>query len=312
MLRRKLWIIIAVVVLSVTTAIVQGRQQGERGQRGQQAPPPPQMNVQMIKPGLWAILVPGSNTIAVRVTDEGVILVDDMVTPNYEGIVEKLKTFTDKPVKYIINTHHHADHTGGNAKFAASVHPEIIGHKNARAHFVGNSPSPVPGAMMVTIADEGAVYLGGAEVRMQYFGRGHTDGDIVVYFPDLKAVHMGDQFVVLDRPPVVDYAGGGSAIEMKKTLRKILNTLDIDVVIPGHGPISKKADVEQFIKNMDTLHTRMLESIRKGVPKDQTMVSQLKLDDLGWVNSTTGKPDPNALWARSITQYCDELIAANK
>jgi glyoxylase-like metal-dependent hydrolase (beta-lactamase superfamily II) len=111
---------------------------------------------------------------------------------------------------------------------------------------------------------------------------------------------------------VVDYAGGGSAIEMKKTLRKILNTLDFDVVIPGHGPISKRADVEQFIKNMDTLHTRMLELIRKGVPKDQTMVSQLKLDDLGWVNSATGKPDPNALWARSITQYCDELIAANK
>jgi glyoxylase-like metal-dependent hydrolase (beta-lactamase superfamily II) len=69
------------------------------------------MNVQMVKPGLWAILVPNSNSIAVRVTDDGVILVDDMVANNYDGIVAKLKTITDKPVKYIINTHHHSTHT---------------------------------------------------------------------------------------------------------------------------------------------------------------------------------------------------------
>ena len=161
---------------------------------------------------------------------------------------------------------------------------------------------------MVTFTDESAIYLGGVEVRMRYFGRGHTDGDAVVYFPDLRAVHMGDLFVVLDRPPIIDYNGGGSTLVWKQTLRNVLNKLDFDAVIPGHGPVSARADVERFITRLDTLHSRSIDLIRKGVLKEQ-LVSQLKLDDLNWVNAETGKVDPTVGWAMNIGPFYDELAA---
>jgi glyoxylase-like metal-dependent hydrolase (beta-lactamase superfamily II) len=269
------------------------------------------MNVEMVRPGLYAIMVPGSNSIAARVTNEGVILVDDMVIGNYDGIIEKLKTITDKPVKYIINTHHHADHTGTNPRFAASMQPQIFGHKNARKNMIGDSATPPQGVIFVTFTDEGSIHLGGAEVRMHYFGRGHTDGDTVVYFPDLRAVHTGDLFVVLDRPPSTDFAAGGTTLIWKQTLRNMLNKLDFDVVIPGHGPVATRTDVERFITRLDTLHTRVIELIRKKVPKDQ-IVSQVKLDDLNWVSTATGKTDPNSLWARGFSGFYDELAGSIK
>src|SRR5687767_10992418 len=107
---------------AIAVAIGQGRQGG---------PPPAQLSIEQVKPGLYAILNPGANTLAVRVTSEGVILVDDMFQQNYEQILALIKSVTDQPVKYVISTHHHGDHTGGNAQFLKTA--QIIGHKNARA-----------------------------------------------------------------------------------------------------------------------------------------------------------------------------------
>src|SRR5688500_19005328 len=184
---RKVTLTLLVAVAAIAVAIAQGREGGGQGRQGgaqgqqgsaqgrQGAAPPAQLTIQQVKPGLYAILNPGANTLAVRVTNEGVILVDDMFAQNYEQILALIKSVTDQPVKYVISTHHHGDHTGGNAQFLKTA--QIIGHKNARAAMTG--ANPLPGAPPLTLIDEAGINLGGAEVQLHHVGRGHTNGDTI-------------------------------------------------------------------------------------------------------------------------------------
>src|SRR6266852_990141 len=138
---------------------------------------PPQLTLNKVKDDLYVIVGDGGN-VAVYVTSEGVILVDDKFERNYADIQAKVKSVTDKPVKYVLNTHQHGDHTGGNEKLLPSA--EILIHKNARANMASTK---MPGLPRVTYTDETDVFLGGKEVRGRYFGRGHTNGDTIIYFP---------------------------------------------------------------------------------------------------------------------------------
>ena len=190
-------------------------------------PPAQPLTVEKISDDLHVIVGSGGN-VAVLSTSNGMIVVDDKFERNVPEILAKIKTISDKPVKYVLNTHHHGDHTGGNAKLMESP-VEIIAHKNARANMVKSSQ---PGQPRITFSDETAVYLGGKEVQARYVGRGHTNGDAIVYFPALKVVHTGDLFV--PGGPFVDYANGGSAVAWTNTIDEILK-LDFVTLIPGHG-----------------------------------------------------------------------------
>jgi glyoxylase-like metal-dependent hydrolase (beta-lactamase superfamily II) len=134
-----------------------------------------------------------------------------------------------------------------------------------------------------------------------YLGRGHTNGDTVIYFPDLKTVHTGD--LIIDAMPVIDYDAGGSAIEFVKTIDNLLK-MDFDTMIPGHGRVMKKDDVRAYRARFVEMNRRMRELARKKVPKDQVQ-AQLKLDDLGWGDSVS-----TSAWATSIGRYYDEMAAA--
>jgi cyclase len=279
-------------VAGVTVAVLGQGQQG--------APPPAPLRIEPVKPGLYAILNPGANTLAVRVTNDGVLLVDDMFEPNYDQIIALVKTVTPQPVKYVVSTHHHGDHTGGNVRFLQ--HATIVGHKNARAAMT-RGPKPLPGPPPVTFTTEAAIHVGGAEVQLHHLGTGHTNGDIVVYFPDLRVIAMGDLFVVLGRVPYVDYAGGGSTLGWLPTLENALK-FDFDTVIPGHGPVATRADLQKYKESLQTLHTRTRDLIRQGVPKDRYL-SKLKTDDLGW------NLDPATLFVRAAAGgFYDELQAS--
>src|SRR5271156_226129 len=191
---------------------------------------PPQLTISKVKDDLYDIVGDGGN-VAVYVTGEGVILVDDKYEQDHDQIVAKVKSVTPQPIKYILTTHHHSDHSGGNVTFEPAV--EIISTANARANIVNHKqPNAAPNMKpaQVTFTDETAVYLGGKEVRARYFGRGHTNGDAVVYFPALKLIHTGDLFTVgtssapVTITPLVDYAANGSVVEWTKTLDGILNS----------------------------------------------------------------------------------------
>jgi glyoxylase-like metal-dependent hydrolase (beta-lactamase superfamily II) len=240
--------------------------------------------IRLVRGGLYVIPGVGATSagnVAVRVTAEGVLIVDDKFEANFEEIVAKIRRVTPQPVRYVLNTHHHGDHTGSNARFMASA--EIVMHRNARANMVRLG---LPGAGRVAFGDEGSIFLGGAEVRMIHLGRGHTNGDAVIVFPDLRVVHTGDLVLEGQRQdgtrllPLIDAANGGSGREWLTTLDRLLD-IDFDVAIPGHGFLMTKADVRRFRQRLETLTTRVQDAIRSGVTKGQ-LAAAVRTDDLGW------------------------------
>ena len=224
--------------------------------------------------------VSGGN-VAVRVTDEGVVIVDDKFPHSFQMITDEVAKVTPQPIRYVLNTHHHGDHAGSNADFMRAA--EVIAHTNARANMVRNEQD---GAPRIVFSDETAVNLGGVEVQARHVGRGHTNGDAVVYFPDLRAIHTGDLFIWGERgdgsilTPFFDYGNGGSAVDWPATLDAVLE-LDFDTVIPGHGPILTKDEVHQFKRNFETMLTRARGLIGDGATR-VSLFDRLQTDDLGW------------------------------
>jgi len=243
--------------------------------------PPAKLTINKVKEDLYEIEGDGGN-VAALVTNEGVILVDDKFEQDYEGIMANVKSVTSQPVKYVITTHHHSDHSGGNVKFIASA--EIIStlnaHNNIVEHKQPNSPANMTPAR-VTFTDESVVFLGGKEVQARYYGRGHTNGDCVVYFPALKVLHTGD--LMAGGSPLIDYTGGGSVVEWTRTLDGALK-LDFDTVIPGHGPVTDKAGLLAYRNNVEKLRNRASGLIREG--KSQEDVGKVMASEFGWSPNT--------------------------
>jgi cyclase len=138
-------------------------------------------------------------------TSQGAIVVDDKFAADAPDIVAKVKTISDKPIRYILNTHQHGDHTGGNEALLAGG-AEIIISKQARANMVKGEQ---PGIPRLAFSDEQQVVLGGQEVIAKFLGRGHTNGDAVILFPGERVLHTGDLFVTTGAP-FCDTANGGS------------------------------------------------------------------------------------------------------
>jgi cyclase len=229
---------------------------------------------QKVKDNLYMISGEGGN-VAALITDEGVLLVDDMYDRNYAAVMGQVKALSDKPIRYVLNTHQHDDHSGSNAQMlAASV--EIIAHKNARINMIALKQ---PGAPRVTFTDEMQVHLGGKEIRTRHYGRGHTGGDAVIFFPELKVIHTGDLFLTRPTQPYIDYANGGSALEWTKALDEVLK-LDFDTIIPGHGPLSDRAGLLKWQTDFTAMRSRIGGMARQGKSKDE--ISQTLLKDFGW------------------------------
>lgn len=225
----------------------------------------PKLTISKVKGDLYEIEGDGGN-VGVLATSEGVILIDDKFDQDHDAIIAQVKTVTPQPIKYIITTHHHSDHSGGNAKFLPTA--EIISTTMARANIVEhkqpNAAETAPAR--VAFDHEMSVFLGGQEVRARYMGRGHTNGDAVIYFPALKVVHTGD--LMAGASPLIDYPGGGSVVEWTKTLDEALK-LDFDTVIPGHGAVTNKAGLKTYRDNVEKLRTRVSGLIKEGKSQDE-------------------------------------------
>lgn len=238
--------------------------------------------------------------VAVRVTDEGVILVDDKFAVNVPDIVRLVRTVTPQPIRYLVNSHFHFDHAGGDGPMLARG-VIIVDQKELRdsydrtrirTHAAGESPH-------IVFDDYGAIYLGGAKVEMFHFGAGHTRGDTIVYFPDLHVIHMGD--VVIEGMPHIDYTDGGSAPGMYDEILAMLK-LDWDYAIPGHGHVMTRAEVIDYARKLATMNARMLEIVRQGVPRDKAAAA-LRLDDLGWDHTRSTA----TFLANDVGGYYDEM-----
>lgn len=235
---------------------------------------------------LYVIDGAGCN-VAVYITNEGVILADDKYEYHYDELMADIRKLTSLPVKYVINTHYHADHSGGNTHFApagAIIVSTIRGRENILNKVQPGMPlSMVPAT--VTFESEIRIVLGGKEVRAYHYGPGHTGTDAVVYFPARNFVHMGDLIHIGDLnvgggAPLIDYNGGGTLGGWIKTLDTVMGTLRIDSVVPGHGPVGTKADIVVYRNLLEAVRENVGSQVRQG--KTETELKAYLIDKLNW------------------------------
>jgi glyoxylase-like metal-dependent hydrolase (beta-lactamase superfamily II) len=230
----------------------------------------------LVKTGLYTISGGGTNTL-LRLSANGLIVVDGKLPGNYDALLKKMRKISDQRVRVLINTDYREEHTGNNARFLADG-TQIIAHENVKDTLANYNP---PGGKVapptITYAKDYEMKIGGVEVRLMHFGNAHTNGDTVVYFPNLKVVAVGDLFASVPDP---DFSAGGSLVEWGAVLAQILK-LDFDIVVPAAGPAVGRAELEAFKTKLDTLAARATTLASKGVPKDDLM-AQIKTDDLGW------------------------------
>ena len=282
-MRRKEFLGVALMIavsLLTTAVLAQGPPGGGRGGKGGPKAGATVEKIRLLKPSLYMITGGGANTL-VRVTPEGLILVDtkNPGDDNYNRVMEEIKSVSNLPVKYVLNTHHHPDHVGTNQKFidAGATVIALEALKNNMAS--DGRTKDIPGRPTQTFAKDYVLKFGGAEVDAHFYGRGHTGDDTMVYFPDLKVVMVSDQ--MSDATPIVDFANGGSAVEFTRSLDGVLK-LDFEMAIPGRGEPKTRADVEAFRDKFASVVSRASDAIKAGATRE-TLASMVKTDDLGWM-----------------------------
>jgi cyclase len=226
--------------------------------------------------------------IGASVGEDGIVIVDDQYAPLADKIQAALKGITEKPVRFIINTHYHGDHTGGNAYFQKQA--PIIAHDNVRKRLesggaAGNGgaihmevkPSAKEALPIITFDHDVTVHLNGEDIRALYFPAGHTDGDSIIFFPKSNVVHMGDDFVTYGFP-FIDVDSGGSISGMIDGVEKVIAQVPADVkIIPGHGPVSNLDDVRAYLTMLKATRDVVAKALQEGKSLDQ--MKQAKLLD---------------------------------
>jgi glyoxylase-like metal-dependent hydrolase (beta-lactamase superfamily II) len=280
-----------------------GRQGGGRG--GGRGGPAAAPEIKQVTEGVYMVTGLGGNT-TVRVDPAGLIIVDtkNLGEPNYNQLMDLVKTVSQAPVKYVFVTHHHQDHSGNIASFQKAGVPVIV-HANLNKNLETYNPQQgKPEMAKITYTKDKKVKVGKATAEAHYYGRGHTNGDTFVWFPDVKVLSAGD--MITGTAPNADMAFGGSVVEWVSSLDKVLK-LPFTYVIPGHGndPLTR-AQVQEFRDKWNTILTRGIESVKKGTPKDQLLAS-IKVDDLGgWTMNSFAQP------ARLDPLYAELQAAAAK
>jgi cyclase len=208
--------------------------------------------------------------VSVFVTGSGVTLVDTKLAGWGQAMLDKIKTVTNKPVTTIINTHTHADHTGNNNLFGTGV--TFVAQANTKtnmekmAQFKDDNAKYLPSK---TFADTLTLGTGNERIDLHYFGNGHTNGDTWVYFPAQRVLQTGDMFAWRDAP-LCDRGNGGSCVDFPKTLAKALAAIkNVDDVIPGHSPIMKLKDLEEYQRYNADLVAETLAAKRAGKSVDE-------------------------------------------
>ncbi len=242
---------------------------------------------------VYMLQTPNAGNIGVSVGPDGILIVDDQYAPLADKIKAALKTLAEGKLKFVLNTHWHGDHTGGNAAFSPEA--PIIAHDNSRKRMTTDQKSefwkrttpasPKEALPVITFDHSLTVHFNGEEVSVIHFPRGHTDGDSIIFFTNSNVVHMGDHFFA-GRFPFIDLESGGTVIGFTKNVGDVIGKLPAGVkIIPGHGPLSTPDDLKLF-------HRMLLETtdiVRKKMAAGKTL-TEIKTEGLPeeWKSWGTG------------------------
>jgi len=252
--------------------------------QNQPPPPGPPPTLIKVKDDLY-VLQNQANTIGdliayggnatILLTDAGVLLIDSKSDREHDDLIAKLKTLTDKPVKYVILTHNHADHTGGAAKLQAMGATLLISAEDRENMARGGQP----GVPDLGYIGQAQITLGGKTAELYQF-RGHTRGDTAVYFPQQRVIVLGDLLTTAETiPPIVNYADGGGWSDWRKSIDQILR-MDFDTVIPGHGPVITKSQLAESRTRMVAIQERVRALVRE--KKTEKEIADTLVKEFNW------------------------------
>jgi len=241
--------------------------------------------------GVYMLVGSGGN-IGLSVGPDGAFLIDDQYAPLTDKILKAISAVTDKPVRFLVNTHWHFDHTGGNENIgkAGSI---IVAHDNVRKRlakgqfmkvFNANIPPSPPEALpVITFADSVTFHWNDETLEVVHARAAHTDGDAVIYFKNTNVVHVGDLFFN-GLYPFIDAESGGSMEGVIAGVEEVLDRIDENTkVIPGHGPLGNKTDLKAYRDMLAAVHARMTKLIKAGKNIDEIVAAKPTADyDAKW------------------------------
>ncbi len=240
-----------------------------------------QIRTVKVSDGVYMLMGAGGN-IGVSVGSDGVILIDDQFAPLSDKIKVAVAALGG-PIRFLLNTHWHGDHTGGNENFAKSG-VVIVAHENVRhrlsvEQFIAAfnqhvPPSPVVALPVVTFTDAVNFYLNGDSINVFHVAPAHTDGDAVIWFRRANVIHMGDTFFN-GRYPLVDLSSGGSIDGMVAAADRVLALADANTkIIPGHGPPGDRAALQAYRAMVSTVRDRIRQAVAAGQTLEQVQAAK--------------------------------------
>ncbi|WP_428820303.1 MBL fold metallo-hydrolase [Microbulbifer sp. MCCC 1A16149] len=231
---------------------------------------------------LYMLTGAGGN-MALFTGDDGAFMVDDQFAPLSEKILATVAELTDKPLRFVVNTHWHGDHTGGNENMGKAG-ALIVAHENVRKRMSTEQftklwnrttpPSPAAALPVITFTDVTTFHWNGDEVRVQHVGPAHTDGDAIILFKNANVIHMGDTFFN-GSYPYVDLSAGGSIDGVIENARRVLEIADDQTtIIPGHGPLSDKKGLQQYHDLLVRLRSKIKTLVDAGNSREQVIAAK--------------------------------------
>ena len=248
-----------------------------------------EIKVKKVSGNVYMLEGSGGN-IGVSVGADGILIVDDQFAPLADKIRAALKTLGEGKLKFILNTHWHGDHTGGNAVFGPEA--PIVAQTNVRKRLAEGmnipdrvvKPAPKEALPVITFDQSVSIHFNGEEIRVIHFPRGHTDGDAVIFFTGSNVVHMGDDFFN-GMFPFIDLDSGGDVDGYVKNVGEVIAKLPADVkIIPGHGPLASVDDLKGFHRMLRETTDVVRRKMAAGKTLDQIKAEGLPDEWKSWGN----------------------------
>ncbi len=235
------------------------------------------IKIEPLQENIFMLQGAGGN-IGISVGENGVFMIDDQFAPLSEKIINAIKTISDKPVKFLVNTHFHGDHSGGNANFEAAG-AMIVAHDNVRKRLASAKNNDGSGLPVITFSNDATFYMNGNDIFITHVHDAHTDGDALVYFAQSNVLHTGDTFFN-GRFPYIDINRGGSLagdIEAAKKGLMLIN--DQTIIIPGHGAKATKTDYQNYLNMLKGIYKNVSQAIKDGKTEDEVALMESLTSD---------------------------------